>query len=137
MRIGSLLEPFGEAGVGPRAVIEARNSSPLLDVAYFRSGPPDENDYIRTPPHVVVEVMAEGGDIGVARRRVELVASFGVESAWMVDIDRKELRIIERGEERLLTRGQRVTTPAVPGLDIDVAELFPAPRPTSGQETRA
>lgn len=126
--IGSLLDGFGEAGVGARAVIESQGASLLLDVAFFRSGPPDDADYIRTPPHVVVEVLGVDHPLRRARARAALFAEFGVESTWIVDPDAETLTVIEATGERQLTPGQRLTTPAVPGLDVEVSELFPARR---------
>lgn len=126
--IGTLLDGYGEAGIGARAILESHASSLLLDVAYFREGPPDDSDYIRTPPHVVVEVLGVEHPLDRARRRAALFVEFGVESTWIVDPERETLTIIEAGVERQLARGQRLTTPAVPGLDIDVSELFPARR---------
>ena len=60
------------------------------------------------------------------RRKAALYTNFGVESVWIVDLERLEVHVIEGGTERTLVPGQRLTTPAVPGLDVDVAALFPA-----------
>lgn len=119
-----ILRQFGRASVEPRAVIEAAGASPIADVAFYREGKPPKRDYMRTPPNVVVEVMSPGQSLPFMRRKAELYASFGVESIWIVNLERAELRVIEDGQERLLLAGQRLTTAAVPGLDVDAAALF-------------
>ena len=126
-RIGSLLEAFGSAGVEPRAVIQSANASLIPDVAFYRTGEPDESEYMHSPPHLAVEVMSPGQGIPFMRRKAALYARFGVECTWVVDLNRREVHVFELGTERTLGLGQRLTTPAVPGLDIDVSALFPAP----------
>ena len=127
-RICALLDQFGSAGVEPRAVIESANASPLPDAAFYRDGEPDDVGYMRNPPHVAVEILSSGQGLPFMRRKAALYASFGVESVWIVDLERRELRIIEAGSERLLVPGQRLSSPSVPGLDVDVSAVFPKQR---------
>lgn len=123
-----ILDEFGASGPEPRAVIEAANASPLPDVAFYRDGEPDYSDYMRTPPHVAIEILSAGQTLAYMRRKAALYFSFGVESVWIVDVDRKSVHVLEGGEERVLVPGQRLTSPSVPGLDVDVDELFPRRR---------
>lgn len=128
LRIGSILAKHGDAGVEARAVIESANASPLPDVYFYRDGLPEDLDYMRVPPHVAVEVLSPGQSLAYMRRKAELYQSFGVESVWIVEPIRKELHVLEGGQERLLVPGQRLISLAVPGLDVDVDELFPKRR---------
>ena len=79
------------------------------------------------PPHVAVEVLSAGQGLPFMRRKAVLYASFGVESVWIVHLERRVVHVIEGGSERTLAPGQRLTTAAVPGLDSDVAAFFPLP----------
>lgn len=123
--IGVILRPFGHVAVQPRAVIESAGASPLPDVAFYRDGKPGKGEYMRTPPHIAVEVLSAGQSMPFMRRKAALYASFGVESVWIVDLERREVHVVEGGGDRTLLPGDRLTTPAVPGLDVDVSGLFP------------
>ena len=122
-------DPFGAAGPEPRAVIESANASPIPGVAFYRDHEPEFDDYIRTPPHVAVEIMSPGQTMAYMRRKAALYFSFGVESVWVVDLERTELHLFEGGAERVLRPGVRLTSPAVPGLDVDAGAVFPRRRP--------
>ena len=119
-----ILRSYGKASVEPRAVIEAAGASPVPDVAFYREGKPGKGEYMHNPPHVAVEILSPGQSMPFMRRKAALYASFGVESIWIVDLERLQVHVIEGGTERLLVPGQRLTTPAVPGLDVDVSGLF-------------
>ena len=120
-----ILRSYGRVSVEPRAVIEAANASPIPDVAFYRDRKQRRDGYMYNPPHVAVEVLSEGQGLPFMRRKAALYTNFGVESVWIVDLERLELHIIEGGMERTLVPGQRLTTPAVPGLDVDVSAFFP------------
>ena len=126
-KIWAILDPLGSASVEPRALIESAGASPIPDVAFYRAGEPVDDEYMHNPPHVAVEVLSPGQGMPLMRRKAALYSSFGVESVWVVDLNRREVHVFELGTERTLAAGQRLTTPAVPGLDVDVSALFPAP----------
>ncbi len=123
--IAAILRRFGRVAVEPRAVIEAANASPIPDVAFYRDGKPGKGEYMHNPPHVAVEILSPGQGMPFMRRKAALYTNFGVESVWIVDLERLEVHVIEGGTERTLVPGQRLSTPAVPGLDVEVAALFP------------
>ncbi len=123
--IGGILNRFGVASVEARAVIDAAGASLIPDVVFYRDGEPGDLDYMRNPPHVAIEIMSPGQSSDSMRRKAALYFTFGVESVWIVNLARNEIHVLEGGQEQVLTPGQRLTTPAVPGLDVDIADLLP------------
>ncbi len=124
-RIFVILEELGFTSIEVRAVIEVAGAAPLPDVAFYREKPTITDGYMRQPPNVAVEILSPGPSMPFMRRKAALYFSFGVESVWMIDQERSEIHLLEDGKERLLRPGDRVTTPSVPGLDVDVLQLLP------------
>lgn len=54
-----------------------------------------------------------------------MYAGFGVKSTWIIDPASREVHVLEGDDERTLIPGERLTTLAVPGLDVEVSALFP------------
>lgn len=125
-KAASILDPFGSAAVEPRAVIESAGASPIPDVAFYLHGEPSDDDYMRNPPDVAVEVLSPGQGMAFMRRKAAMYASFGVKSTWIIDPASREVHVLEGDDERTLLIGERLTTPAVPGLDVDVSAFFPS-----------
>jgi len=126
--ICQLLNEFGYAGVEPRAVIAPRQdrgpSSPLPDVAFYRSDPPAEDDWMRSPPHVAVEIASPGQSRLEMRAKADMYVAFGVESVWVVYPQNRTIEVYESGTRRTLASGDFLTSPAVPGLEAPVDRVF-------------
>lgn len=83
------------------------------------------------PPDVVVEILSPGSarrDL-VAKR--ELYARAGVPEYWIVDSEacNVEVLVLDRGaysRDGLYRRHETLRSPALPGLEVVLAEVFPA-----------
>ncbi len=135
LRIGQLLDQFGYAAVEPRAVIRGSAnlgpSSPLPDVAFYRSTPPADDEWMTRPPDVAVKILSLGQSRREMRAKVDLYQAFGIPSVWVVDLGRREVEIYEGGSRRILAGTDLIDSRHVPGFAITVDALFagpPAPR---------
>jgi Uma2 family endonuclease len=122
------LRTFGYASVEARAIIPAVQrfdaSSPVPGVSFYRDRRPPPGDWMRFPPHVSIEIVSPGQSRLELRAKIELYLAFGVESAWIVDPERRAIEVHEAGTRRVFADGETLTTPAVPGLSLDVSALF-------------
>ncbi len=130
-----LLNQFGYAAVEPRAVIRGTAtlgpSSPLPDVAFYRSAPPADDEWMTRPPDVAVEILSLGQSRREMRAKVDLYQAFGIPSVWVVDLERREVEIYEEGERRILAGTDVIESQHAPGFATAVDALFagpPAPR---------
>jgi len=88
-------------------------------------------DVIRGTPDFVVEVLSPSTaelDHGL---KMETYARYGVTEYWLADPERETIEVYrldpKAGAYRLAAtsrRGDRVTTPLLPGLEVDVAAIF-------------
>ncbi|MGE5597386.1 MAG: Uma2 family endonuclease [Hyphomicrobiales bacterium] len=135
LRIGEILNRYGVAGVEARAIIPPTSrfgaSAPLPDVAYYRTAPPPDDDWMREPPDVVVEVLSLGQSRREMRAKVELYVAFGVKSVWVADLERELIDVYEEGGRRTFARGEELETAHVPGLRLAVGQLFDPPAPAT------
>jgi Uma2 family endonuclease len=122
------LRPFGFAGVEPRAVIgptAAFDPSSLIpDVAFYRTAPPGRDEWMTRPPHVAVEILSPGQARRDLRAKIDLLVAFGVESVWLVDPSSRSVEVYEGGGRRILGEDDTLASSAVPGLAINLRELF-------------
>lgn len=125
-----LLDGYGFSGPEARAVIRGHgdraDSSPLPDVAFYRTDPPEQDEWMARPPHVAVEILSPGQSRIEMRAKADLYIAFGVESVWVIDPERESIEVYEKGTRRILTGSDRLETPAVPGLSTTVREVFDA-----------
>jgi len=83
--------------------------------------------HIHGAPKLVIEVLSDARDDRVRKRAT--YARFGVVEYWIVDheADRVEVYRLEHdryGKPTLLEPGDLLTTPILPGLEIDLTQLF-------------
>jgi Uma2 family endonuclease len=135
IRLHSLLAPYvQENGVGeifrPRAIIRFKGSEvePDLFVRALRSAGSRRirSDWDDAPaPRLVVEVLSP-----TTRRRDlvdkrELYRSAGAAEYWVIDPERRDIRVIRAGREDLLAADSLMWAPAsAPPLAISVPSLF-------------
>lgn len=132
MRIAYRLEGYTEAHGGtvyPRVNVDLSDDTHLEpDVVYSRSEDTSGLAFDR-PPELVVEVSSPSTrrfDLGAKRERY---ARDGVEEFWFCDLARDEVLQYLGGAGQPLThrRGDRFTTPLLPGLQFDVEDLLGPP----------
>ena len=58
------------------------------------------------------------------RAKVHIYRAFGVESVWVVDIERESVDVYEGGVRRTLSGDDELTSPAAPGFRATVSRLF-------------
>jgi Uma2 family endonuclease len=63
-KLFAVLDEHGYAAVEPRAVIpetaDRRGSSPIPDVAFYVAAPPPDDEWMRRPPDIAIEVLSPG-----------------------------------------------------------------------------
>jgi Uma2 family endonuclease len=84
---------------------------------------------IRTPknvqgaPDLVIEILSEGNRRYDEVTKRDLYRRYGVTEYWIVDPELQLVKIHRGGEKIEVSEGS-LTTPILPGLAIDLAELF-------------
>jgi Uma2 family endonuclease len=115
----------GEAGIGCNILIDERNVF-VPDVWFVAEArrPPRDARLFEGPPDLVVEVRSPSTwrfDVGKKR---EAYRRAGAAEVWLVDTESGTV-LVFRGDDALeVGRGEKLTTPLVPGLAIDLADLF-------------
>jgi Uma2 family endonuclease len=124
--------PVGEIFIAPTDVILSPHDIVEPDLLYIsneRSSIVEEKN-IQGAPDLVIEIHSGSSrriDRGAKRRAYE---RWGVLEYWMLDPERKEADVCERTakgllrQRALLSAGDVLTTPLLPGLEIPLAEIF-------------
>ena len=114
---------------GPEASIlvgEAHDQRVLLpDAAYWAPGR-RKGRYPMNAPTVAVEVRSPSQTRPEQREKCRFYVSHGVEAAWLVDPDSRTVEVFEGGAVLTLSSGDTLTSAAMPGFELSVAELFSA-----------
>ena len=77
------------------------------------------------PPDVAVEVLSPGDRRGKVERKLSLWLEFGTRSVWHVNPRKRTVEIISStGERRLLHETDELVDDAIPGLRVQVSEIF-------------
>lgn len=128
LKLGGWFEMIGFAGVEPRVVIPPGGDegphAPIPDVAFYRSDPPEDHEWLTRPPDVAVEILSLNQSRREVRDKIQIYRSFGVGSAWLVDLERAEIEIYEQGGRRIMRGDDIVETVHAPGLSFRVRDLF-------------
>lgn len=95
------------------------------DLALWRAGEPHGNDSL---PTVAIEVRSRSETMAAQRRKCLRYIAAGVPEVWLVDPVGRTLTVFRGSEEHgPYTAADRVLlTPNLPGLEIDLVELFAA-----------
>jgi len=114
----------GEPGIGCNYKIDDRNVF-VPDVWFFlEANRPGDVLFVDGVPDLVVEVRSPSTwrfDIG---RKKGGYRQRGVKELWLVDTKADQVLVTRGDEEFAVGRGEGLTTPLLPGLTIDVTELF-------------
>jgi len=127
-------EHGGEVYPAPLDVFLSPNTILEPDVLFVGPSHPKqaEDRYVEGPPDIAVEVSSPSTRrLEIVRKR-EVYERFGVPEYWYVDrqADRIELYLLTQvgyGAPRILYRGEVITTPLAPGLEIPVEEILGEP----------
>lgn len=115
----------GEAGIGGNILIDEHNVFvPDVWVVAEAHRPARDARLFERPPDLVVEVRSPSTwryDVGKKR---EAYRRSGAAEVWLVDTE-SDTVLVFRGDDALeVGRGQQLATSLVPGLAIDVGDLF-------------
>ncbi len=136
MRIAAALfvwarEHGGEVFPAPTDVLFTERDVVEHDVVLVRREHADRlgERYIRSAPDLVVEVSSPTTSrVDLGAKRV-LYARFGVHEYWFVDLEAERIVAYRLeggryGPPRLFGRGETLTSPQAPGLEVKVENLF-------------
>jgi Uma2 family endonuclease len=118
---------LGEAFIAPLDVHLDEHNVLQPDLLFLSNERSDRAQrWIEGAPDLAVEVLSpstESRDLGVKK---ELYVKHGVREYWIVDPDAEtvEVHALERGTSTTLRAGDRLTSPLLPGLELDVAAIF-------------
>jgi len=91
-----------------------------------------EEKFVRSAPDVVVEVSSPSTRRLELVRKLQLYERFGVPDYWYVDLQAERIEVYRLKGDRygtpaLLTRGERLSSPQLPGFEIDVDTVLGSP----------
>ncbi len=128
VELALVLRGFGYVGLGPRAIIPATPtrgaSSPISEVALYKTAPPKSDEWMTRPPDLVVELLSIGQSRTEMRGKASIYLEFGVPCVWVFDLERLSVDVYEKGERRTLTTPGLLTCATLPGFSERVGELF-------------
>ncbi len=100
------------------------------DIFFIRSGSSADDvttTWIEGPPSLVVEILSKSTAARDLQRKRALYEQFSIEEYWIVDTSKPAitaLRSIDGRYEPITQSSGHFTSQAVPGLEIDIAEIF-------------
>ena len=134
--IGSWLEehPIGEAFLAPFDVVISNHDIVEPDLLFVSTRRADDiltRANLQGVPDLVIEVASPGTRKRDATLKRRLYERAGAAEYWIVDPDLEAIRLYRRRgeafadpEEFTRERGDVITTPLLPGLDIPLARIF-------------
>ncbi|MDB5101156.1 MAG: hypothetical protein JWM80_5577 [Cyanobacteria bacterium RYN_339] len=114
-------------------VLESMRPATVLqpDVLYLCDRAKLTKANVQGPPDVVVEVLSASTARKDAIRKLALYERFGVQEFWMVPLHADRIEVLRLGQDGrfgnplLFKVGDILTTPLLPGFELDVASVFP------------
>ncbi len=104
--------------------------APEADIVIVREGRPGvlEGRWVEWPPDIVVEILSADRSRDLVRKR-RIYAEAGVPEYWPIDpgndtVTQLELRDGEYVQRDVLSAGDILTTPLLPGLSIPLDRIF-------------
>jgi Uma2 family endonuclease len=86
---------------------------------------------IQGAPDLVVEILSESTRRRDERLKQDLYERFGVQEYWLVDVERRTIRVFRRDANRFLLAaelsaeaGDSLASPLLPGLMLPLAAIF-------------
>jgi Uma2 family endonuclease len=126
---------LGKALFAPFGVVLRREPRPLVvepDLVFIAAAHLDRivNGCLEGPPDLAVEVISPSNSRNDTVRKREIYERFGVREYWLVWPTDRQIDVFvlggngTYGEHRSYGCGDRLETPLLPGLAIDVGEVF-------------
>ncbi len=121
-RFGSHARATG-GDYGPERRIRLRTGRLYVpDTVYWAPDQPNGDDSI---PTLAVEVRSRDESMDSQRRKCEVYREGGVRSCWLIDPVSRTVEVFEEGRDgEVLRAGDVLRSAALPGFELDVAELF-------------
>ena len=145
-RMARLVEDFvlerglGEVFIAPTDVVLSDTNVVQPDVIFISKGRKSilGADNIRGVPELVVEVISPNNPERDMVRKWEIYARHGVGEYWIADPDTRSIRVLvlEAGSYRVAGEygaGDKLTSPTLKGLALEVEDVFAVPGRASGQ----
>ena len=139
LRLGNYLEanPIGNLAPGPGAVFSKYDAviPDLVFVTNERWNSIIANDRFIAAPDLVVEIVSAGSENRArdlkAKRR--LYGKYGVKEYWVVDGENRSIlvfRLTGEGlkEVSLLRNDDQLSSPLLPGLELNLSDIFNVPK---------
>lgn len=127
-------QPIGRVFHAPLDVLFSRFDVVEPDVMYLsqqRMAETATERYVNGPPNLVVEVASRSTRKRDKTIKRGLYEKFGVDEYWFVDPDRRSVLVLRRadgpflpGTTLTLERGDLLTTPLLPGLELPLHKIF-------------
>jgi Uma2 family endonuclease len=111
---------------------DRKNHGRKPDVVYVRNNQFPGNQVpdgdIHVPPHLVVEVLSPGNSGIEVQDKLDEYLVAGIPLVWIVNPDRRTIRVYRNDGTTHLFRGQEVieNEPLLPGFRLTISEVFPA-----------
>ncbi len=130
--LGTYLQenPIGEIGATLGFILGRNPDSLRGPDAFFmtneRVAAIDPNDWVEGAPDLAIEVLEPGDDRDEARTKFACFLANGCVIVWMIDLEDRSARIIDRyGKETVLGEDDALTAPdLLPGFSISLREAF-------------
>jgi Uma2 family endonuclease len=125
---------LGRAYMAPAdVVLQAARPATVLqpDVMFVRDRTKITQANVQGPPDLVVEVLSPSNARKDAIRKRALYERFGVAEFWIVPLHEDRIEVMRLGPDGkygaplLFQLGDRLTSPNLPGFELDVATIFP------------
>ena len=121
----------GEVFPAPTDVYFSHTNVVEPDVVFVRADHAErvERMFVRSTPDVVVEVSSPSTRRLELVRKRELYERFGVSEYWYVELDAERIEVYRLHERRyaapaLITRGERLESPLLPGFAVAVQDVL-------------
>jgi Uma2 family endonuclease len=121
---------LGRVAPSPLAIRLSSNIVLEPDLLFVRSGSPADNlstTWIEGAPALVVEILPKSTADRDLNRKRELYEQYGVEEYWIVDPVQETilaLTLVDGRYQPISVEDSRFASLAIPGLEIDVTDLF-------------
>jgi Uma2 family endonuclease len=120
-------EHGGFAGPEGRSEFSDRPDNRFLlpNLSYFSPDRPSGSGSRLAPPALAVEIRSHDQSLADLREKCNYYIEHGVASAWLIDPRRRTVELFVPGEAPLtIVGGGPITSPALPGLEIALGEIF-------------
>jgi Uma2 family endonuclease len=133
MRLSRKLDEYAETmnlgAVLPETDLAVRKDSRLRpDFGFFSAKPWATVDLTKVPvvqtPDIAIEIISPSEAIATTLRKIEVYLKWGVHEVWLIFQDINTLFIHTLAGAQRLSEGAYLTSPYIPGWQLQVAEIF-------------